>query len=595
MQKWFLILLSFFLFTGCVESSKRGAVIHPPLEFSQKTQKKSVKYSNFELPSIVAVLPFKSENKEASKIVTKTFYNFFSPLSYKDIEPDFIRSVVKKDISYDTDNKTIEKIAKKLGADGLIYGDVKNFGKLFLGIYSEVRVGAHLKFYSLKEHKVIWKFDDTARKVSGGISLSPWGLAATIALSAYNLRKIQVYRAAEDLFRDIPKMIPHPTTSTIESIPLPSTIIHSGMQKDIFGVGDDFVVSVDAKPNLKIYVKLPGVATMLPLQEKEPGRYEVDYKIEPNDNGKGYLKFLMEKRGGIQRSFYDPVAEITIDTTKPKPPKVFVEYGKNIKVTAKDSFGDEIKNYILEVLKDGKYIKLKESKNGIFLFKPINKRIFVRIKSIDRAKNISNPSKPIELFLYDDANTVHSSIYQNEKVIDKIVRIEQNCSIEKLDIKKDGYLIIMPNISVEFPKNAKVKIEGTLTALPKSKLIIKNSALNVNGGVIKIKGAKIEAKKMAFILNETSNAYIKNSEIISRFAALDLKDASYLEAKNVKFDTSKSANASLLVSGNSYADIKNCIFSHKPIFDIMSNSTHTTNIYSSKILKTLGAINVVKK
>ena len=597
MKKWLIAILIVFLLSGCVESNKNTLIVHPTPEIVNKQQDKKIEYSDFELPSTVAIVPFKSKNKEISKIVTKTFYNFFSPLPYRDIEPDYVNKVLKnKEISYDSNTKTIEEIAKKLGADGIIYGDVQNFGKLFLGVYSEVSVGARIKFYSLKEHKVIWKYSDTAKKRSGGFSLSPWGLAATIALSAYNLRKIQIYRAAEDLFRDIPKIIPHPLTSTIKSIPLPSLIIHSGMQKDIFGIGDKFIVSLTAKPNLKIYVDIPGVKTTLPLKEKKPGHYETSYIIQPHDNGEGYLHFIMEKKGGVRRSFYDVIAPITIDTTKPKSPNLLVQYGNYIKIVAQDRYGDEISEYILEVLKDGKYQELKRSKSGIFKLKPLNKTFFVRARSIDRANNISNPSKPIKLFLYNDSNVAKSSLFKNETIINNIVRIDNNSTIDKLYIGKNGYLIVMPNTTIKFPKNSKIIIEGTLSVLNGSKLYIENrDGIILNSGNIKIRNSYIEAKKFAFMLKGESIANVYRSKIISRFAAFNINNASYLEAKDSIFDTSKSANASLLISGNSYVDIKNCKFSHKPLFDIISNSTKKSNIFGSKDLKILGDINVIKK
>ncbi len=126
-MRWLMVLLIILLTSGCVQSNKKGLVIHSAPDLFQKKQDTNVsKYSNYELPSTVAILPFKSEKKEATKIVTKTFYNFFSPLPYKDIELDYINRVIKnKNISYDTNTKTIEEIAKRLGVDGIIYGDVQ--------------------------------------------------------------------------------------------------------------------------------------------------------------------------------------------------------------------------------------------------------------------------------------------------------------------------------------------------------------------------------------------------------------------------------------------------------------------------------------
>ena len=585
MMKWLMVIFA-LIFTGCIQSSKKGFVIHPQLEKSKEYN--TTTNEKISLPSTVAILPFYSKNKEATKIVTKTFYNFFSPLPYKDIEPYYVNKIVKKPISYNTDLKTIEKIAKKLGVDGVIYGDVINFDKLFLGLYSEVKVGAKLKFYSLKSKKVIWEFDDYSKKMSGGVSVTPIGIATTIALSAYNLRKIQLYRAAEDLFRDIPKIIPSPKVIT-QTIPLPTEIIHSGMQKKFFGIKDKFIVSIKAKPNLNIYVEFPNILTKLKLKEIKPGYYEGVYIIRPNDNGEGYLKFILEDKNGLYRSFYDVIAPIVIDTKKPSPPAITTIYGDEIKVIVKDKNNDDIKKYILEVLKNGKYIKYKESKNGIFRFDILNKTILIRARSVDRANNISNPSKVVELFLYKDKNIAKSKIYQNETIINEIVRITTNTTLDKLFIGKNGYLIVMPNVKLTFSKNAKVIIDGTLSLL-NSKLIINNKEIIVNEN-LKIDNSIIKAKNGAFRLNKTATAYITNSRVDSKYFAFNLNDASYLYSKNTFFNTSKSANASILITGNSYAIIINCKFSKKPLFDIMSNSTKKIDVINSNI-KILGEANV---
>ena len=588
MRRIFLLLLA-LLFAGCVESTKKGAVVHSAIE--RLTKQNYIVYDTKNLPHTVVILPFKSNNKEATTIVTKTFYNFFSPLPYQDIEPDLVQSLVKTPVGLDTPTKEIEKLAKEFSADGVIYGDVKNFDKLFLGLYSHTKVGAHIKFYSLKTHKIIWEFNDNAKKISGGVSLTPWGLAATIALSAYNLRKVQMYRAAEDLFRDIPKIIPHPKNYHLSLIPLPTQIIHSGMQKDIFGIGDTIIISLVEEPGLEIFAYIPGVAYPIELQEKTKGHYEGVYRVEPHVNAQGYIKFVAQRKDGTKRVFYDVVAPIHIDTKKPNPPQVDIVYtSKAIKIQAQID-GDEISQYVLQTLKNGKYEDYKISKNGVFVLKPINATLFIRIKVIDRAHNY-NYSKPQKIYLYADKNVAQSKLYHNENIVDSIKRIEANTTISKLYISPSGYLIVMPHVTVTFANNADIVVDGGVSFLD-AKAHLKNTAIIVRRkGEIKLLNTTLTANKNGIILKDSAIATINKSTIKSVYAALSLQDASFADVKNSIFITSKRANASVLITGNAKAIIESSKFLGEPIFHIMSNSTKKSLIRNCGKLKILGDVDV---
>lgn len=206
------------LFSGCVSSTndKHLSVDNIPMLKKDNGEAKQIKAK---LPSTVAIIPFLSEDERASKVVTKFFYNSFSTLKYKDIEPDTIYRVLKDKSLEQINSMDIQTLGKLLGVDGIIMGRVTDFDKLFAGLYSSVTVGADIKFYNVKTKDVIWEFDADAAKREGGIAVDPIGIAVQLAMAAYNLRDVQMYRAAEDLFRDVFKTIPQPLHTGTQELP----------------------------------------------------------------------------------------------------------------------------------------------------------------------------------------------------------------------------------------------------------------------------------------------------------------------------------------------------------------------------------------
>jgi len=575
------------LLVGCSQSTKNTVAYHsyPDLKKTKRVLKKDV---NQKLPMSVAILPFKSEKKEISFIVTNAFYNYFSILPYNDVEISRVREVFSnKMFSLDTDKKTLKEVCKRLGVDGIIYGDVENFGKLFAGIYSEVSVGTHLKFYSLKADKVIWEFKDIAKKREGGIATTPLGIALNVALSLYNLRKLQVYRAAEDLFRDIPKLVPHRKYNIADTISPPSYIYHLGMKKDIFGIGDKVDFFIKAEENLRVYVQIPGVQEDIKLNQTEPGVYRGKYIVKPNDNAQGYLKIVLISNTA-KKVYYDTIAKINIDTTPPSAPIIDVDYADTISITVKDKKGDEIGEYVLEVLDGNKYKKYKTSKDGRFQFETSNKTLTIRARSKDRARNLSKPSEAIRLYLYDDKNIANSTIYKNEHFLQNIKRIEKDTTLDDLYIAKNGYLIIMPGVNVTIPKGAKIVADGTLSIV-NANVNIDNKSIIIKGK-LKVVNSTIYSTTIPFILKNSAIANIKKTKINSSFSSISLEDASYLEAIDSVFDSNDVFGA-VTITGNACAKIVNSRFSEKPLYAVVSNSAKKTIVEGSKV-KIQGNIDV---
>ncbi|MBT8371071.1 MAG: DUF799 domain-containing protein, partial [Deltaproteobacteria bacterium] len=100
-----------------------------------------------QLPNKIAILPFvnRTSNPEAGTLVRKMFYNFFSSLNYRDMEPYVIDDNLKKNKVYAdiTAGKKVspQKLGQLLGVDAVIFGEVLSLGKIYALVYSDNQAG----------------------------------------------------------------------------------------------------------------------------------------------------------------------------------------------------------------------------------------------------------------------------------------------------------------------------------------------------------------------------------------------------------------------------------------------------------------------
>ncbi|MDY6861432.1 MAG: SPOR domain-containing protein [Thermodesulfobacteriota bacterium] len=202
----FIIISIFFhFFNSCgIQSLKET----PPDKFIQWS-----KEGNF--PKTIAILPFKNytDKEGIEKTVRESFYRHFSIKSFRDLElflVDKNTGSLEKSLKKDIKKISPEKIAKKLNCDGVIFGEVNNFKRIFAGVYSQIAIGARIQIYALKREEFIFECNYLTRFHAGGIPFSPFGFSLSILQSGMNLRERQLIRAADDLCRHLSENIKDP-------------------------------------------------------------------------------------------------------------------------------------------------------------------------------------------------------------------------------------------------------------------------------------------------------------------------------------------------------------------------------------------------
>ncbi|MFC1883356.1 SPOR domain-containing protein [Thermodesulfobacteriota bacterium] len=207
-----LILLLIFIF-GCVSS--------PPKNIEQS-------YSSYlqredGTPKTVVILPFENETtkKGMGILVRKSFYNHFSSKNYRDIEiseVDEVLKVITDTSSVHWKNMDPPKLGEIFQADFLIYGKVKGFEKIFLGIYSQIALNIEIKMVECERGQVVWSKAPDYKSHDGGIPTTLIGIIPAFVRSGYHLRDEEVMELIERTNREMVAEIPDPPSPTVSTV-----------------------------------------------------------------------------------------------------------------------------------------------------------------------------------------------------------------------------------------------------------------------------------------------------------------------------------------------------------------------------------------
>ena len=330
-------LIVLLMLQSCTVATK-GTVISPEIRSLFKGKYEISPYMENEKnrPKSVAVLPFvnKAESQRGSEEVRRGFYNHFSSLPFNDMQPFRVDSALRK--AGLTDPIAINKmkpqdLGKILGVDAVVYGEVTDFDKLFLAVYSQVAVGAKVRMYDTKTGNFLWSGEHTARIHEGGISTTPLGIIATVVATSLNMRDIQLLRACDDLFRDMVKTVPTP--SIAEALQPPSIMLLTQDTKNLpKKAGDEIKVVIQGEPKMLASFDIGDFKKQIDMKEVEPGWYLGVYKVVPGDNVRNAIitgRLAYPNQPGHFSEWIDAVGTVTLKTTPPDTPKNPLAIGRN--------------------------------------------------------------------------------------------------------------------------------------------------------------------------------------------------------------------------------------------------------------------------
>lgn len=167
------------------------------------------------LPVKVAILPFINETSrsEARTLIRQGFYRHFSSKRYRDVELYEVDDILVENGLNEAD-KYLEVPPKKLGkilqADGLLYGKITGFNKMFFGLYSNVYVELEVKLVDANTGKILWIAKHKTTHHEGDIPLELLGIISAIFRTSMHLSDEELLRTVDDLCRTVVAALPEP-------------------------------------------------------------------------------------------------------------------------------------------------------------------------------------------------------------------------------------------------------------------------------------------------------------------------------------------------------------------------------------------------
>ena len=270
-----------------------------------------------QLPTKIAILPFanKTANPEAGTLVRKMFYNFFSSLNYRDLEPYVIDDNLKLNHLYARitagENISPQKLGQLLGVDAVIYGEVLSLGKVYALVYSDNQAGLSARMLRCDSGQVLWKLEHTVHLEEGEVPISPIGLATAVFKTAVNHHQATHMRAAAELCMQMVATIPNPPAVS-ESPPKIQALVHNGAGT-LLQSGEYLKVVMIGEEDHFASWSIPPLIESLPMKEKRPGVYIGAYCIKDQDRlPHGRLFGFLRAKSGVGSQWIDTLGPVKI-------------------------------------------------------------------------------------------------------------------------------------------------------------------------------------------------------------------------------------------------------------------------------------------
>lgn len=360
-----------------------------------------------ELPRTIAVLPLVppagKDKDEAARIVHRTLYGAFAATPYDVTKSQVVEErLVRAGLGDPADAaaRDPEELARILKVDGIVYGELTHWDRLFVGVYGLISSGAHIRLVDARTGQTIFEREDVVRSGAGGIPTSPVSAAMQVLQAALKLREIELIRASDDLIRALMKDLPTPPVLEARRPPAFSYVASNAAGR-LLKLGDIVSVVAEGQPGVIGSFDIVPLAKNLALEETSEGVYVGRYQVKPGENAdQAFVVARLADRAGRVSEREDVLGNFTVDTTPPATPArisvtlkekmVEVSWDRN---SEPDLTGYRV--YRSDATLTG--FQLIGSPEVPLLRDGFDRLVFYRVAAVDRAGNESVPSPSVAL------------------------------------------------------------------------------------------------------------------------------------------------------------------------------------------------------
>lgn len=478
MMRWMTIALSLLLVAGCAtapagpeagtapeegdKNAATGETKKPDAKTADEKKpdatKPVVAMSARDLPRTLALLPLvpPADDKEnAAKVLGNMIYGAVSTTPYDVLKPQVVEERLARAGIADPKAaaaKSPAELGKILGVDGIVYGEMTHYDRLYLAVYSQVAAGAHIKVVDARNGQALFERKEVSRSHEGSLPTNPISAAITVIQTALNLREIQLIKACDDLVRGLTKGLPVPPVQNARRPPALTNVVADGTGR-MLKTGDVVTVIAQGQQGVIGSFDVVPIGKNVPMEETGKGVFVGRYTVKPGDNTKeAYIVARLTDSFGRVNEREDVLGRFVVDTEPPAIPAA-------IKVGLKDKAVQV--TWAMNTESDLAGYRVYRSDAPLTGFAPVATvevasfkdevagTRYYRVSALDRAGNESAPSASVGLPVLGSALT--GSVTQESY----LVAANSPYTVEgTLTVEEGATLHVLPGVTVRFAPGA---------------------------------------------------------------------------------------------------------------------------------------------
>ena len=424
-----------------------------------------------ELPRTVAIMPFINETQERdiAPQMRKSFYNHFSSKPYRDVELTFVDEKIvsiEKSTGKGFAELTPQEVCQAIGCDGLIYGKVTDFTKIYAALYSQLGIEAEVWMVNAKTGEEVFRLKDAVKYHGGTIPISPLSLVMTAVSAAMNLREIQQIRLINELCYKLNEKIPSPEGMLAADLPSIKEVLTNGKESP-FGKNKIIRVGLEGEKGLVATFDIGNFKKGILMRENDPGIYTGDYLVMPGDDAKDMPIIASLKRpGGLENQWLAIDDFITIDTTA--PPQVTNLKAKGFPDRIEISWDQilntpDLKGY--RILRSEQplsgYVEITTVEFATFEDKTAKPETvyYYRVIAFDKANNESDPQDSVKASLIAGEPVILTGELKKDMALNGLYTVKGD-----FVVPKPLTLTVEPGTNILFDEMSSLIVRGRLTA-----------------------------------------------------------------------------------------------------------------------------------
>ncbi len=591
------IMLIFFV-SGCAVSTDNTVIAGPAIT-SGKTETNSKADTN--LPATIAVLPFenKTESDFAYTVVRQTMVNHFSTKNYRMLhwkDVDHRLALAGVEDATMLRSKTAAELRQILGVDGLLYGDITHYNKTFAGVYSQISVGVELRLLNASD-EVVWEVKNVKRSHAGGVSTTPVGLIMNALVAAKHLYgDINLYRAADDLGRDLAKEMPEPQAVSRGVKPVITNVVHSGVAQYL-NYGDSLEIGIEGSPGMKAAASIDGIG-IIDLEEVEPGQYVGSISLDKKHNVTDVAVVgRLQDDYGQSSSWVSPYGLLNVDNMAPgmvtglkavsQPGAVGLNWERPDDA---DTAGYEVTYSRSE---NGEPVdQFQASDSSIRLQNlPDFQQIHVSVIALDKAGNKGPAATVVAIPAPDtrfgDANLLPSDLPVGISGVNRLsVDNSPYYLRSRSSVAIDGVLLIAPGVKIVVSPTARLSVLGEIHSFGNMDhpvlvtgddgQIFNEFLLLMSSQPISLKGLKVTGAGIPIQISAGSPLISDCILADSEFNGMTISGASRPTIRHCTISGAKASG--VIVSGQAQPTFESNLFSNNDPFQLQNGSTYQIDV-----------------